>query len=58
MTKTLNISVVVPVYKEEGNVPEFLRRIAEILEAITEPNQPARGTEGLMTPIRANNKLN
>ena len=30
------ISVVVPVYKEEGNVPEFLRRIAEILATVTE----------------------
>ena len=36
MTKACNISVVVPVYKEEGNVPEFLRRIAEIMIAVTE----------------------
>jgi dolichol-phosphate mannosyltransferase len=30
------LSVVVPVYKEEGNIPEFLRRIRPILSAITE----------------------
>ena len=30
------LSVVVPVYKEEKNVPEFLRRIRPILSAITE----------------------
>jgi glycosyltransferase involved in cell wall biosynthesis len=30
------ISVVVPVYKEEGNIPEFLRRIRPILEATTQ----------------------
>jgi polyisoprenyl-phosphate glycosyltransferase len=36
MTQVLNISVVVPVYKEEGNIPEFLHRIAEILTSITE----------------------
>ena len=30
------LSVVVPVYKEEKNVPEFLRRIRSILSAITE----------------------
>ena len=36
MTKTFNISVVAPVCKEEGNVAEFLRRIAGILATITE----------------------
>ena len=30
------LSVVVPVYKEEKNIPEFLRRIRPILEAVTE----------------------
>ncbi len=30
------LSVVVPVYKEEGNIPEFLRRIRPILSGITE----------------------
>jgi polyisoprenyl-phosphate glycosyltransferase len=30
------LSIVVPVYKEEKNVPEFLRRIRPILAAITE----------------------
>src|SRR2546427_11007402 len=29
------LSVVVPVYKEEGNVPEFLRRLTPILEGVT-----------------------
>jgi polyisoprenyl-phosphate glycosyltransferase len=29
------LSVVVPVYKEEGNVPEFIRRITPILGALT-----------------------
>src|SRR6202048_2209775 len=36
MTRIFAISVVVPVYKEEGNVQEFLRRISEILGPITE----------------------
>jgi glycosyltransferase involved in cell wall biosynthesis len=36
MIKPFFLSVVVPVYKEEGNVPEFLRRIAGILDTITE----------------------
>src|ERR1700738_431880 len=36
MTRIFSISVVVPVYKEEGNVQEFLRRISEILGPITE----------------------
>ncbi len=30
------LSLVVPVYKEEGNIPEFLRRMGAILSAITE----------------------
>jgi dolichol-phosphate mannosyltransferase len=30
------LSVVVPVYKEEGNIPEFLRRIRPILSVLTE----------------------
>lgn len=29
------LSIIVPVYKEEGNVPEFLRRMARILDAVT-----------------------
>jgi polyisoprenyl-phosphate glycosyltransferase len=29
------LSIIVPVYKEEGNIPEFLRRIAGILDAVT-----------------------
>jgi polyisoprenyl-phosphate glycosyltransferase len=29
------LSIIVPVYKEEGNVPEFLRRMAGILDAVT-----------------------
>ncbi|HEY1476282.1 MAG TPA: glycosyltransferase family 2 protein [Chthoniobacterales bacterium] len=29
------LSIIVPVYKEEGNVPEFLRRMACILDAVT-----------------------
>ncbi|MEO5969569.1 MAG: glycosyltransferase family 2 protein [Bdellovibrionia bacterium] len=31
----MEISIVVPVYREEDNVPEFLRRIVPILETIT-----------------------
>ena len=30
------LSIVVPVYKEEKNVPEFLRRMRPILSGITE----------------------
>ena len=30
------LSIVVPVYKEEKNIPEFLRRIRPILSGITE----------------------
>jgi dolichol-phosphate mannosyltransferase len=30
------LSIVVPVYKEEGNIPEFLRRIRPILAVVTE----------------------
>ena len=33
--KRVEISLVVPVYKEEGNIPEFRRRILPILESIT-----------------------
>lgn len=29
------LSVVVPVYKEEGNIPEFLRRLMPILQSLT-----------------------
>jgi glycosyltransferase involved in cell wall biosynthesis len=36
MTRFLALSVVVPVYKEEGNLQEFLRRISEILGPITQ----------------------
>ena len=32
----MSLSVVVPVYKEEGNISEFLRRVSEILQCITE----------------------
>jgi glycosyltransferase involved in cell wall biosynthesis len=31
----MQISIVVPVYREESNVPEFVRRLIPILEAIT-----------------------
>lgn len=31
----MELSVVVPVYKEERNIPEFIRRIVPVLEAIT-----------------------
>lgn len=31
----MDLSVIVPVYKEEGNVGEFVRRVTPILEAIT-----------------------
>lgn len=34
-TPSVTLSVVVPVFKEEGNIPEFLRRIAPILEGVT-----------------------
>ena len=33
--KRVEISLVVPVYKEEGNIPEFRRRIIPILESVT-----------------------
>lgn len=32
----MSLSVVVPVYKEEGNISEFLRRVSEILRCITQ----------------------
>jgi len=31
----MNLSIVVPVYREEGNIAEFVRRITPILEGIT-----------------------
>ena len=31
----VTLSVVVPVYKEEGNIPEFLRRLLPILQGLT-----------------------
>jgi polyisoprenyl-phosphate glycosyltransferase len=31
----IQLSIVVPVYKEEGNIPEFLTRMAPILESIS-----------------------
>ena len=31
----MKISVIVPVYKEEGNIPEFLRRMVPILQKLT-----------------------
>jgi polyisoprenyl-phosphate glycosyltransferase len=36
MQSVIQISVVVPVYKEEGNIDEFLRRVTPILENISE----------------------
>lgn len=33
--QAVEISVVVPVYKEEGNIPEFLRKMTPILESLT-----------------------
>lgn len=35
VTGKMLLSVIVPVYKEEGNIDEFLRRIVPILESIT-----------------------
>ena len=32
----MSLSVVVPVYKEEGNISEFLRRVSKILQRITQ----------------------
>ena len=34
--KRVEISLIVPVYKEEGNIPEFRRRIIPILQSITQ----------------------
>ena len=35
-SRGITLSVVVPVYREEGNIPEFLGRITPILKSITE----------------------
>ena len=35
LTNIMMVSVVVPVYKEERNIPEFLKRIIPILDSIT-----------------------
>src|SRR5262245_50404737 len=32
----MELSIVVPVYKEEGNIPEFLRRMRPILSRVTD----------------------
>lgn len=32
----MKLSLVVPVYKEEDNIPEFLRRIRAVLSTVTE----------------------
>jgi dolichol-phosphate mannosyltransferase len=32
----MQLSLVVPVYKEEGNIPEFLRRIRGVLDGVTQ----------------------
>src|SRR5690349_10217075 len=34
-SNAVELSVVVPVFKEEGNIPEFRRRITPILESLT-----------------------
>ena len=31
----MRLSIIVPVYREEKNIPEFLRRVQGILESIT-----------------------
>jgi polyisoprenyl-phosphate glycosyltransferase len=36
MQTDMQISVIVPVYKEEGNIEEFLRRVTSILASLTE----------------------
>ena len=41
------LSVVVPVYKEEKNVPEFLRRIRPILSSVTEDYEIIFSLDGL-----------
>jgi dolichol-phosphate mannosyltransferase len=35
-SQSVELSIVVPVYKEEGNIPEYLSRIKPIISAITE----------------------
>jgi polyisoprenyl-phosphate glycosyltransferase len=35
MSTVMDLSVVVPVYKEEKNIPEFLRRVRPILDTLT-----------------------
>jgi polyisoprenyl-phosphate glycosyltransferase len=35
MTRSIELSIVVPVFKEEGNIPEFLSRLRPILGSIT-----------------------
>lgn len=54
----MKLSVVVPVYNEEKNIPEFMRRIQPILAAITEQYEiifsmdPSRdGTEALVKKL-------
>ena len=56
----MQLSLVVPVYKEEGNIPVFLRRIREVLATVTEDYEiifsldpsPAR-TEDVILEARA-----
>ena len=57
----MQLSLVVPVYKEEGNIPVFLRRIREVLATVTEDYEiifsldpsPDR-TEDVILEARAN----
>ena len=57
------LSIIVPVYREERNVPEFVRRLIPILEAITanfeiifalDPSQD--GTEGAILTSRSQDR--